>query len=342
MKKIIKFPSIEQYRTIVKNVISHSEYEGVDENGTNVYNKLKSKPILDFIGTVKLHGTNAGISYNHVSGLWFQSRENIITPQKDNAGFAMAYYSHQDELINMIKNIALVNDLSLHTNTITIYFEWIGKGIQKDVAVSELEKCAVVIGCKVSNFDETVKAYWVNHKDIKNEEIKIFNILDFKLFNISIDFNNPLLSQNEIIDMTISVENECPFGKAFGISNIGEGIVFTCDYKENRYIFKSKGEKHQRSHVKTLNIVDVDKLNIVNEIAKKVTPEWRLNQGIMEVFNILNGGEIDIKKTGDYIRWVISDITKEDLDIISESGFSLKDVSKKISDITKNYLFKQL
>lgn len=77
---MIKYPSIEQFRTVVSNVNRRYNFVGLDENGEAIYDPLLSKPILTFKGTVKLHGTNASVSFNAPSGMWAQSRENIITP----------------------------------------------------------------------------------------------------------------------------------------------------------------------------------------------------------------------------------------------------------------------
>lgn len=38
MKKLIKFPSIEQFRNIVHNVNTHSAFERLDENNEPNYN----------------------------------------------------------------------------------------------------------------------------------------------------------------------------------------------------------------------------------------------------------------------------------------------------------------
>jgi len=80
IKKHIKFPSIEQFRTVVSNVNRHFNFVGLDENGDAIYDPTLPKPVITFKGTVKLHGTNAGVSFNNIGGLWAQSRENIITP----------------------------------------------------------------------------------------------------------------------------------------------------------------------------------------------------------------------------------------------------------------------
>ena len=340
MKKCIKFPSIEQFRNIVKQVQLRHTFVGKDENGDNLYDNTKLLPTLTFKGTVKLHGTNAGVSYNHVDDIWYQSRENIITPLKDNAGFAIFCEGRKHLLIDMIKTLALINDLSLHDNTITLYGEWIGKGIQKSVAINELDKRLVLFGAKVTPFNEELPAYWVGYSNLKNEEQGIYNILDSTIYEVTIDFNNPLLSQNEIVDLTIEVEKECPFAKMFGVSGIGEGIVFSYETENGEILrFKSKGELHQKSKVITLEKVDEDKVRLVNTIVEKVTPKWRLEQGVEFIYDTLNGGQIDLTKTGDYIRWVINDIVKEETDLLSSNNLALKDISKSVSDIARRFLF---
>ena len=67
-----KFPSIEQFRTVIKYV--------------NKY--LPGVTTLKYKGTVKLHGTNAAIGVLKDGTVYFQSRNSIITPENDNAGFA--------------------------------------------------------------------------------------------------------------------------------------------------------------------------------------------------------------------------------------------------------------
>jgi hypothetical protein len=343
MIKHIKFPSIEQFKNIVKQVQLQSAYEGKDELGNPIYNELKPKPILTFKGTVKLHGTNAGICYNNVEGLWIQSRENIITPLKDNAGFATFIESKKHTLIPYIKNFSIENNIDLDLNTISIYFEWVGKGIQKGVSISEIEKSAFVIGIKITPFDETKSAYWIDSKTFKLISDRIYNIEDYKTFEVEIDFNNPLLSQNKIIDLTLEVEEECPVAKEFGFSGIGEGIVFSyINENKEKLCFKSKGELHSKSKVKTLKEVDDNKINKIQEIAEKVTPSWRLEQMLQQTFDLLNGGSVDIKKTGEFIKNMMQDIIKEDLDILTENGLEPKDIGGKVAEISRKYLFENL
>jgi len=121
---------------------------------------------------------------------------------------------------------------------------------------------------------------------------------------------------------------------------VGEGIVFVCEYKGITYRFKSKGERHANgSKPKTLSKVDDEKIKSILDVVEKVTPVWRLEQMIEKSCDLINGGTLDRSKLGDYIRLVINDIIKEDMDILIEANLELKDVSKYISDVSRKYFF---
>ena len=345
MKKHIKFPSIEQFRTVVSNVNRHFNFVGLDENGDAIYDPTLPKPIITFKGTVKLHGTNAGVSYNALSGMWAQSRENIITPQHDNAGFAFFAYSNETELLRLFFDVAAKEDIDLHKNTISIYGEWVGKGIQKGVGITNLPKSFFIFGVKVTPHTETEEelranpAYWVDSFYLRDNDKGIYNIEDYTTYSIDIDFNMPQLVQNDLSELTIAVEEECPVAKSFGFPNtIGEGIVFSSDYKGVAYKFKSKGEKHSSSKVKTLASVDVEKLESIQKFVEYAVTENRFNQAIENVFP--NQEPIDVKKMGDVIRWVVNDVLKEEMDTMVENKIEPKDVNKYISSKVREMFFK--
>ena len=155
MKKMIKFPSIDQFRTVVSNINRQYNFVGLDENGEAIYDPSLPKPTLKFKGTVKLHGTNAGVSFNEESGMWAQSRENIITPEHDNAGFAFFAHSHETEFLRMFFDVATKENIDVDKNTISIYGEWVGKGIQKGVGISNIEKSFFIFGVKITPHTET-------------------------------------------------------------------------------------------------------------------------------------------------------------------------------------------
>lgn len=56
MTRMIKWPSIEQFRNVVKNVQHRAAYLGLDAEGNPMFDKTRKNPTLTFRGTVKLHG----------------------------------------------------------------------------------------------------------------------------------------------------------------------------------------------------------------------------------------------------------------------------------------------
>ena len=349
MKKMISYPSTPQFRDVVGTINRQFSFVGLDDNGDAIYDHSKTKPVLKFIGTVKLHGTSASVIFNDISGVWVQSRSNIITPQSDNAGFAFFVETKNDSFMKIINEIKERYNIDTTTNSIGIYSEWAGANIQKGVGICNIEKSCFIYGIKISpivNSDEELKqnpAYWVDYSGFRDNDNKIYNILDFKTFEIYIDFNKPELSQNKIIEMTLEVEQECPVAKEFGFPNtIGEGIVFVNNDNE-RLFFKSKGEKHAGvSKVKTLRVVDDVKVQKCIDLAEKLTPSWRLEQMLNETFDTLNGGQINVKEMGQYLKAVINDIVKEELLTISDAGLEIKDISKYVSEISRNFFFQRL
>jgi hypothetical protein len=71
-------------------------------------------------------------------------------------------------------------------------------------------------------------------------------------------------------------------------------------------------------------------MNSVNEFIEYAVTENRLNQGIEQVFT--STSEIpDITKTGNFIKWILNDIIKEELDVLTTSGLEVKEVTGAIS-----------
>lgn len=346
MKKHISFPSIDQFRNIVANVNRQFNFVGLDDNGDAIYDHTKIKPTLTFKGTVKLHGTNAGVCYNTIDGLWVQSRENIITPEQDNAGFAFFVEANKAHFFQLMDTIVDRLHIDTTLNTISIYGEWCGGNIQKGVGIINLPKSFFIFGVKITpNVDandlEDVKknpAYWVDSTFLRNNQARIYNINDFQTWEMDINFNEPEMSQNKLSELTIAVENECPVAKAFGFSGVGEGIVWTTEFKGVVHRFKVKGEKHSASKVKTLAAVDTEKINGIKEFVEYAVTESRFNQGIEKTFT--NGEPIDIKKMGALMKWIIDDIIKEEMDTMSANKLEPKDIGKYVSTKVREMFFK--
>lgn len=344
--KFIKYPSIEQYRNVVKNIGFWACYAGKDENDEPIYDYLLPKPTLKIGGTTKIHGTNAGVCFNNDHGIYVQSRKNIITPEKDNAGFACFVHARK-ELFEDIFNYTIQEfQIDSYNNTISIFGEFAGGNIQTGVGINGLEKMFVIFDVKVSSHDDEDDAYWLDLskvcRNMRGSEINDHNIYfidDFPTFEMEIDFNKPEAFQNKLNDITLGVEERCPVALQLGNEGVGEGVVWKGEFNGNNFRFKVKGDKHSKSKVKKLPKVDDAKVALVNEVVNKITPAFRLEQGIQETFDTLNGGEIDRKGMGDFIRWVIGDIVKEDLDIITDAGLDVKEVNNKVSKVVRDYFF---
>ncbi len=334
MKKFISFPKIGQFRNIIRTVVDNARFVGVDENGDAIFDLTITPPTLTFEGTVKLHGTNAGVTINKDGEMWAQSRENIISIIKDNAGFAFFVDSNKKIFEELFKSLDMKD-----ADFLTIFGEWSGGNIQKGVAINGLPKMFVIFAVKLAYADERVSTYLnaAKFEHLKSIENKIFNIQDYKKFTVDIDFDNPGLIQNHLIEITSEIEKECPVGKAFGNEGVGEGIVYK-HYKENGSVlqFKVKGEKHAGgSKIKKPQIVDVEKLNSINEFVEYAVTEGRLNQAIEKVFG--SEDAIDIKKMGNFLKWIMSDIVTEEMDTLKSNNLEPKDVGKNVSHKARNW-----
>jgi len=345
MKRHISFPDIEQYRSVVHKVKQKTAYQGVDAEGNVIFDYSIPCPTLNFIGTTKLHGTNAS-AVKDADELWAQSKDSLIDPVKDNAGFAMFVQKNKEVFEQLFKTI---NKLD---KTIVISGEWCGKGIQKGMSISALPKMFVVFSIAVIENEGgfAVKKWFTKEQVVEimshNSLPEIKCIYDFPHWEMEIDFNAPHEYQNELTELTLAVEEECPVGKQLGSTGIGEGIVWKCiteGFLDSGFWFKVKGEKHSaKSKVKTIAPVDVEKINNIKELVEKLTPEWRLEQMCSKTFNTLNGGKIDIKGMGEFIKNMMQDILKEELDTLSASGFTTKDITSTVAAKCRVYLSEQL
>jgi hypothetical protein len=140
-------------------------------------------------------------------------------------------------------------------------------------------------------------------------------------------------------ELTLQVEEDCPvarhlLGKDFEGKLIGEGIVWSAEYKGNTFRFKVKGEKHSSSKVKTLAAVDVEKVANIAQFVDTVLTESRLSQGLEQV------GERIPENTGAFLKWVIGDVMKEEADTLQASGLSTKDFTGIASRVARQWFLK--
>lgn len=292
---------------------------------------------MTFKGTVKLHGTNAGVCYNPAAGIWFQSRESLITPLRDNAGFARWGEANKRVIEPILAALGEANDVAFDVDTVLIvYGEWVGKGIQSGVAIADIPKALFIIAAKVSRGDET-EDRWLDVSGLRDEEHRIFNVLDYDTFEMAIDFNEPQTVQAALAALTDRVETECPIARAHGVEGVGEGIVWSADWTGKRILFKVKGEKHAVSKTKEIAGIEPEKLASIEEFLAFAVTENRLQQALTIVFG--HPKEADVKQLGEVIRWMSQDVLKEEADTMEASGLTWKEVAGRVAARTREMFF---
>lgn len=352
------FPSIEQFRHCVKE---SKRYLDKQENLSK--DKQNSHVIL-FEGTVKLHGTNAGLVIKNGENEYKpQSRERLVTIDRDNNGFA-AYSLNPKvkefitpKLLKLFEEEKSKNPNLKDFLSIGLFGEWAGENIQKGVGICNLKKFFAPFGICLFNkiYNETSKTFdtirhWLPTETLKqfyDEELRIFPIVSIPncSFEIAIDFSKETeiaLKANELSEITFKVEEQCPFAKHFGFEGIGEGIVWknkqAIPYIDNngneknipihQIVFKVKGEKHSSSKVKTpkqYSPFEVERMKKAEDFVEYALTESRLNQA----FEYLKSNVV---------------ITEKDSDISSKQTgdficWILKDIQKEeIDTITENGL----
>jgi len=305
-----KYEKIEQYRSALYHM--RKAWQSGEHNHH-----------LTFIGTVKLHGTNASVVLGG-EDIVYQSRNRVLSVGDDNCGFALA----------MSENSTWFNQF--HTSLkeqygdeiFIVYGEWCGQGIQGGVAISSLSKMFVIFDVKIIN--ENKNYYIENLQDIDfPEHSNIHSIYKASRYEVEVDCNNPDLAIEKLNEYTANVEDECPFGKLFDAAGIGEGIVWK-SYTGNgyRYTFKTKGEKHSKSKVAKAPKVQLtpEQHATQESFITAVLNEGRMKQGLdyLREFN----HEPTMSSFGIFIKWVISDVISEEADTMKENGFDKKSLGK--------------
>lgn len=352
MSQFITFPKIGQYNTIIQGIISGERFRGISAAGEKIFDGEAVLGKVKFTGTVKLHGTNSAIV---VQGdeMWLQSRENIITPIKDNCGFASAFGSEEKKSIIMDAVACLrLSHLIPKEHIVCLFGEWAGPNVQKNVGISKIPaKSFFLFAIRVvdperiitgENQEGTYKTdRWLRITGFRFPTIGIYNIEDYQTYELEIDLNDPKEPVVKMQALVDEVEKQCPVAKSFGVEGIGEGIVWTTTWKSNRLVFKTKGKEHAVTVHKDGGTVSVDteKLNSINEFADYCVTESRLNQGLEKVFGVESAVK---ERTSDFIKWMMNDIVTEEIDAISSNSLSVRDIQGVISKKCRSWLHKKI
>lgn len=294
-------------------------------------------------GKIKLHGTNAAIraTWDDIYGPLFvaQKRTSDISVGSDNAGFAQ-YVStlNPSPAINVSEG-----------NTI-FCGEWAGPGVQQGDAVAQIgsKKFFVFAVGQVGEFEVTEdgeKVMRTGIVDIIFEPDEIQDLVD-KVFpdveDIIVlpwytapvvvnmmdqsDAQKFITTATQIVDEVVGVED--PYIKeTFGVSGPGEGIVYYALDKPDEWrewMFKVKSEAHTVNKSKNRDHVAPEKPEGMDEFVDMFFTENRFEQMLAEALD----GKPDRKRTGDFLKAVMSDVHKESVNELELAEFEWKAVSK--------------
>lgn len=305
-----------------------------DSHGEPVYAEGADQaplPTIDFMGTVKLHGTNASLRMDKSGEIYYQSRESLLTLNADNYGFCR-------KMSTIDLKSALFDKIGLdYSEDISIYGEWCGKGIQSNVGICNLDKMFVVFAVAVDGkFIEL-------SENIKSEENRIFNVLQFPTYRYTIDFNDSeKIAQvsRQINEQVASIEKQCPVAAYFGVDGTGEGMVVSRVFNGQLYIFKVKGEEHKVSKTDTIN-KDQTKLAIIEDFINKSLTENRLEQGFLYMKTELRL-EYTKPNVAHFINWCKKDVLTEEALTMTELGLVEKDVATGLSNVARKFYFNKI
>ena len=338
--KFIAWPEIEGFHNIRKFTAASAHPEILNGNS-----------VVNYRPKVKLHGTNAAVRIQMDGTVSAQSRESIITPEKDNAGFARWVKSQEDA---WRKTMAVYSKFTGeekpdHYLNAIVYGEWIGPGIQKGVAVSEIPKKSFAIFAlrfldKEDNGMDDMIMVEPRHLSMYGfQNIPDVYILPWFNDGLDVDWSasvEELTKKVDAINEWVAwVEANDPWVEStFNVKGTGEGLVFYPRSDEHRsytdfsnLVFKAKGEKHKNIATAKPAQVDASTAASVDAFVAMVLTEARLEQGTTKVSP--DGAlTYDMKNTGKFVTWVSADVEKETQDELAASGLTFKQVQRAISD----------
>lgn len=341
---MIKFPKIRQFRDAL-------------------FEMRQSDTLPDRIeyeGTIKLHGTNAGVVINGDNSFYCQSRNRVIEPGDDNLGFAAWFHGLAAtdaifvcrEFRSMARDAIGMGESWAEDCQVVVCGEWCGEKIQNGVGINHMPRKWVVfaIGVRYMKGEEEVVEYvdrYIEKGDFAvMHRFGIRFTREFPSFRVTVDRTSPGFAQNYVAKITELVEQYCPVAEALadipaGGSTIGEGLVWRPlrgTAQDNPALwFKTKGEKHSASKVKTIAAVDPALSTNVTEFVKNTVTDVRCQQGIDYLTE--HGLELSKRSTGEFLKWVGGDVLDEEKAVMEASGLERKDVGPHVGRAAREWYF---
>lgn len=195
--------------------------------------------------------------------------------------------------------------------------EFIGRGIQKDVAISQLRPRLVILTAQLNGEWLPQEAYG----DIAAEEECIYHVLRGGSWRVELDLADPVNIEKEIEVLVKAVEKRCPFGATFNVNGPGEGIVWAVSDTERfngpKFWCKTKGGKFATSHTKNVPKGLSGNEKVVAFAEAVMTPP-RLEQGWAYLEEV--GVSKDLTNIGIFVEWLVADCLREERDEMKEKG----------------------
>lgn len=329
-----KFTHINALYQIARFVDAVNESDRPDEH--------KILTPVKFRGTVKLHGCNSGVACTK-DGLVAQSRNRVLTVDEDHMGFAAFVRENTDRIRDLEHSLRTLHGIEESTKLV-LYGEWVGPGVQNGVAINKLpEKQWVLFAAK------TVLGIQESYVDVigplrdRFQTESIHSVYDVETWDIEVDFNSKTQREEAaeaVEEITLKVEEQCPYAARFGIQGIGEGIVWipVADHWGNSDLFwKSKGPKHKEVKKATRNkpSLDPEVLASVEKFVDFAVTESRLNKGIDYLVEM--GHSIEPKSTGLFLKWVSQDVERECALELEANDLKWSQVNKAVSAKVKDF-----
>jgi hypothetical protein len=187
------FHDINQFKDVIRTVKDRTYYVGKDEFGNPIFDKSRSLPTIKFRGTTKIHGSSGSVVFDcSTDGITALSRSRVLSIESDNYGFAFFVESRKEFFSHLFNS--LLENFKVRPDKIVLHGEWAGKGIQKSVAVSDLEKSFYIFDIKLIKNDSE---YYITQNELEDflldfeipKDSRIYSIFQFKTWIIDIDFN---------------------------------------------------------------------------------------------------------------------------------------------------------
>lgn len=341
------FRKIRQFKDAIKSIRLHAQYVGKDPEGRPIYDESVELPTLKFKGTVKLHGTNAGVRYDAVTDtLTPQKRTSDLGGNSGHFGFVEHVLAYAEFYKDKLSKICVESK----TDSVIVFGEWVGEGVQRKVAISEVPKRFVVFEV----YDNTNEEYLDSEqllKDFADHSKSIYNIHDYKTFEVEVDTQYPEIAVRAINKLVEEVEACCPVardmimheyseGNSDRTEFLGEGIVWTSRDLDETICFKTKGEKHSKGGGKMATVCPIKAENVKQFIEQTVT-EDRLRQCIDTIAGNY-GGELQTKHIGELMKWLFNDILEEEGDALVANNLSKKDIGAAVANVARPYFMKEI